>query len=281
MKFGIKKKDGVSNVVASIMVLGIMTSLLGMIFTTYVPAMAESIQYEHQTQITADFVNFKNQIDTQIVRNDLEVSMSTTMTLGDQGGPVMSVGQNTGRLNFYPEDTPSSMYNATNVNDNYTRGRGSVIFATNYDRIADKIFYFEHDAVIMEQEGKAVMKVAPNIFLKNDSGNIRMSYTTIQFSGDAKSIGGTKTVPVTSMLISTQKNTYYHGGNNGIDDVELNLTTEFVDVWNLYLYKLLKDSDIGSDDSLVKTGDGWISLVLYDVQRLTTTAAIIDVEISD
>ncbi len=281
MKFGVQKKDGVSNVVASIMILGIMTSLMGMVFTTYVPAMAESVQYEHQTKVTEDFIVFKNQVDVLIVRNDLEVSLSSTMTLGDKGGPVMSVGQNSGSLAFYPAESPSSIYNATPPNENFARGTGTVTFETQYDRIANKNFYFQHDAIIIEQEGKAVMKVAPNIFLKKSNGEISFSYTTISFGGEALSVSGTKTVSTTTTLVSTQKNVYYHGGNNGIDDVELNFTTQFENIWVMYFTDLADDADLAAGDFEVKSGTGWCALRVNDVDKLTTNSAVIEVSMSD
>lgn len=281
MRKGVKRIDGVSNVVASIMVLGIMTSLLGMVFATYVPAMAESTQYEHSTKITEDFIVFKNQVDVLIVRNDLEVSMASTLTLGDKGGPVMAVGHNSGSLSFYPDDSPSSIYNATKPSENYARGRGTLVFQSNYDRIANKDFYFEHDALIIEQEGNSVMKVSPNIFLKKSGSNIILSYTTTSFTGEAVSLSGTKTVSITSTLISSQRNTYYYGGNNGIRDVELNLTTRFVDIWVLYFEDLVEARELDAADYDIKSGSNWVSLVVNDVYRLSSTSAVIEIGISD
>ena len=262
------------------MVLGIMTSLLGMIFTTYVPAMAESIQYDHQSMIMEDFVNFKNQIDVMVVRNDLEVSMSTTMTLGDKGGPLLSVGHNSGTFIFYPMDTPSAIRNATSLQD-YASGRGTVIYRSNYDRIPDKDFFFEHDSIIIQQEDDAVMKVTPNIFLKKTGSNIVLSYTTLSLTGETISLSGEKTMAVTSTLISTQRNTYYHGGHNGIDDVELRLTTQFPDVWDLFFQDLVKDGELAAGDYSITTGADWASLVVNDVHRLTSTSAVIEINVLD
>jgi hypothetical protein len=281
MKKGMIKIDGVSNVVASIMVLGIMTSLLGMIFTTYVPAMAESTQYDHSTQITEDFINFKNQVDVLIVRNDLRVSMATTTTLGDKGGPVMAVGHNSGTLSFYPDDPTSAIFNASDPTEDYARGRGTLVYRSSYDRIADKDLYFEHDAIIIEQEGNSVMKVSPNIFLKKSGSNIVLSYTTTSFAGEAVSLSGTKTVSVTSTLISSQRNTYYYGGSNGIEHVELKLTTKFVDLWVLYFQDLVEAGELTVGDYTITSGADWASLVVNDVYRLTSTSAVIEIGISD
>jgi hypothetical protein len=277
MLFGVKKKDGVSNVIASIMILGIMTSLMGMVFTTYIPAMAESIQYEHQRSITQDLVVFKNTLDTLVVRNDLEVSMSTSMVLGNEGGPLMSVGHNSGTLSLYPENNPSEIVDIDVPISIYSRGRGTVIFETSYDRIRNKVLHLEHDGIIIDQEGKAVMKVEPNTFLRKTGSTIKFSYTSMSYVGEAVSITGTRIVSVSSTLISTQRNTYYQTANNDLDDVELNFTTSFPSIWALYFTELAESGGLDAVDFDVKSGSDWCSIEVYDVSQLTTVSAVIEV----
>lgn len=281
-----KKKDGVSNVVASIMVLGIMTSILGMIFTTYIPAMAESIQYEHQVQVSEDFIELKNHIDVLIVRKDVGVTMSTSFSLGDQGGPVMSVGHSSGGLTFNPDVSEVVIEETAAVPANiFEKGRGEIVYFSGYDRIPNKDYHFEHDAIIIEQEGTAVMKVEPNIFLMKDvTGDVHLSYASISFSGESISINGYKAVTVTTTLVSHQQTTYVQGGTTGIDDVSIEITTSYPGVWeDFFRTKAFKGGlteGAGNDFTITTTATS-VTLNLESLDRMVSTSAVIEVAVTD
>ena len=282
-------RKGVSNVIASIMILGIMTSILGMIFTTYVPAMAASIQYAHMSQVNRDLLDLKSNIDVQIVRGDVGVTMSSVITLGDSGGPFLGVGSNTGGLTFSSANTPANMYNRTTPTESYAQGSGMISYNSNNDRIVNKNYFFEHDAMIVEQGNKdtAVMAIKPNIYLSKSGSNIDLSYTAISLVGDSVSRSGTQTIGVTSTLISTQTLNYYYGQRNGIKDVSLNLSTTHTDVWFHYFNDTLCNK---TRTGLVKNTDfkitidinsNWIRLDIYKVYSLMATSAIVQLDFKD
>jgi hypothetical protein len=276
-----RQKTAVSNVVASIMILGIMTSILGMIFTTYIPAWAQSIQYNHLSMVSRNFIDLKSNIDVQIVRDDVGVSMSSTITLGDDGGPVMGVGRNSGTLTFSSDNMPSDVFNATAASQSFGKGRGMISYASNNDRVDNKKYIYEHDAIIIEQGGLSTMKVEPNIYLTNSSGNIYLSYTTATFTGESASVSGTRSVVVITTMISTQTIVYYSGGANGIRHISLNLTTQYVEVWDLYFDALCERSGLGPLDHTITTGTNWIRMDIYDVYSLTATSAVVEVKFID
>jgi hypothetical protein len=281
MIYKMRKRSAVSNVVASIMILGIMTSILGMIFTTYIPAWAQSIQYNHLSLVSRNFIDLKSNIDVQIVRDDVGVTMSSTISLGDDGGPVMGVGRNSGSLTFSSDNMPSSVFNKTKSTESYGKGRGMVMYASNNDRVDNKEYIFEHDAIIIEQGGLSTMKVEPNIYLTNTSGNIYLSYTATTFTGESASLSGTKSVVVSTTLISTQTIVYYNGGANGIKHVSLNLTTSHVEVWDLYFQDLCERSGLGALDYKITSGTNWIRLDIDDVYSLTATSAVVELRFLD
>lgn len=278
-----RQRSAVSNVVASIMILGIMTSILGMIFTTYIPAWAQTVQYNHLSLVSRNFIDLKSNIDVQIVRDDVGVSMSTPISLGDDGGPVMGVGKNSGFLTFTGENLPSKLLNTTKTTESYGNGRGLVTYESNNDRIDNKKYCFEHDAIIIEQGTLSTMKVEPNLFLTKTGSNIYFSYTAITFTGESSSMSGTKSVIATTTLISTQTMVYYHGGVNGITDVSLNLTTQHVEVWNLYFNDLCQNRTglIRNTDYVLTSGTNWIQLDIKGVYSLTATSAVVEMRFLD
>jgi hypothetical protein len=272
--------DGVSNVIASIMILAIMMSLLGMIFVTYVPAWGESIQYAHMNTVGKEFIDLKNHLDVMVVRGDVDVSMSSSLTLGDEGGPVLGVGSNTGDVAF-SQDTPTMDIFNTSSSESYAKGRGGLGYFSNNDRISNKNYYFEHDAIIVSQDTHDYMKAKPNIFLSNSSGQITVSYAAISFTGESRSLSGTKTIIMTTTLISSQTMEYYHGSRNGIQNVTFSLTTDHVEVWNLYFKDLFNASGLKSQDFKIVKGTNFIHVDIYNVYRLVATSAVIDIKFTD
>jgi hypothetical protein len=87
-------EDAVSNVVTSIMMLGIFLTILAMIFTVYIPIWAKTGESSHMENVESSFLDLKSSIDKQITDNEgVGSSYTTRIKLGAEGGAVLGIGR--------------------------------------------------------------------------------------------------------------------------------------------------------------------------------------------
>ena len=85
-----RNKGAVSNIVSSIMMLGIVMTILGMVLTVYVPIWAKGLEAQHMEDVANSFADLKSTIDSQVAQGDIGTKFSTRIQLGTEGGPLLA-----------------------------------------------------------------------------------------------------------------------------------------------------------------------------------------------
>ena len=89
----VKNEEGVSNIVTSIMMLGVLMSIFGMIMSVYMPVLAKGTEINHMDEVSDVFIDLKGTIDRQIISNQVGSTLSTRIKLGNEGGQLLGVGR--------------------------------------------------------------------------------------------------------------------------------------------------------------------------------------------
>ncbi|MCK5559547.1 MAG: hypothetical protein KAJ51_03095, partial [Thermoplasmata archaeon] len=207
----VRNEEGVSNIVTSIMMLGVLMSILGMILAVYMPLLAKGTEINHMDDVTNSFIDLKGTIDRQVVSNNVDTTLSTRIKLGEEGGQLLGVGRTSGDLEFEPYISPGLLYNKDSPpnqdgspEDIYGWNRGSISYRSNNVYYIEQDFIYENGAVIIDQEGDAVMRVTPNFVAeKNNITNTTfVTVTLVSLEGSTSTRGGSETHTIETTLKS-------------------------------------------------------------------------------
>ena len=288
-----RDERSVSNIVTSIMMLGIVFTILGMVLTVYVPIWAKSLEAAHMDEVSDSFTELKSTVDSQIAQGELGTKMSTRVTLGTEGGPLLGLGQTTGGMLFRPDRSEMTVYNTDDPFEKYGTGRGKLSFESSNIYYVDQSYTYENGAMILEQYGSAVMKVEPNIYINNVSGTTTVSTVMITLQGDLENVGGIKSQSIQTSLLSVNRDTtnWGDGARPGTGkNITLEVNTSFPVVWHEYFKDMLDNrSRLNSSEYAIMApytvGDPddeyWmIEVVIRDVNKFSSTIAFVDTKIT-
>ncbi len=253
----VRNEEGVSNIVTSIMMLGVLMSILGMVMAVYLPLMAKGTEINHMEEISNTFIDLKGTIDRQIISNDIGTTLTTRIRLGEEGGQLLGVGRTSGDLEFTPHLSPGILYNTDSPLDQdgrpldiYGSNRGVIKYTSNNVYYIDQEYIYENGAVIIEQRGRAVMRVRPNfIATKNNITNTTSVTTTlISLDGSTTTRGGTESQTIeTTLQIGTEPRLPFLWGNGSIrwsgENITYEITTKYPDLWEQFFGEVLNDTN--------------------------------------
>ncbi|MEA3557974.1 MAG: hypothetical protein U9R75_01845, partial [Candidatus Thermoplasmatota archaeon] len=123
--------SGVTNVVSMIMIIAILISFMGMVFSTYLPAWGKDIEVQTLNEVMDSFMDLKSGLDTLSAGGDPGTSITTKMTLGSNGGPVFGFGRMTGSINIEEESGLMTVTDGGAVPFTYGQGRGTIVYRSN------------------------------------------------------------------------------------------------------------------------------------------------------
>ena len=151
--------SAVSNIVTSIMMLGIFLSILAMIFTVYIPSWAKTGEVNHMESVANSFFELKSTIDKQIADDDsIGSSLSTRIQLGAEGGAIMGIGRTSGSLEFKTTGFSIIITNSNDTNDLYGRATGKISFKSENVYYANQYFTYEIGLLFTNKYVKQVLK---------------------------------------------------------------------------------------------------------------------------
>jgi hypothetical protein len=225
------------------MMLGIFLSILAMIFTVYIPTWAKTGEANHMESVESSFLDLKSTIEAQIADEDgVGTTRSTRIKLGAEGGAVLGIGRTSGSLDFTNFGFNFEIYNTNDTTDIYGRSYGKIFFRSDNIYFENQYFTYENGAVIVEQEGKTVLRAKPDFNIKYDelTGKTTIVITQIQLTGEGENLGGTnyhtidtklvQSIGESHKLIWTESKGFPNGQN-----LTFNITTKFGNIWQDFL----------------------------------------------
>lgn len=259
-----RDNDAVSNIVTSIMMLGIFLSILAMIFTIYIPIWAKNGEANHMQSVESSFLDLKSTIDLHITDDEgVGSSRNTRIRLGSEGGAIMGIGRTSGSLEFKTSDFTIIISNTDDPYNIYGSASGKITFKSQNVYYNNQYFMYENGAVIVEQDKKSAMRAEPHFNINYDelTNKTSIDTTIIQLSGDYENIGGTEHRSIETKLVQSigQSSVMEWTPAKGFDfgqNITINITTEFGEVWEEFLNDKLNELPEGiktSQTSYTKT----------------------------
>jgi len=264
--------SGVSNIVSIIMLAGIITSLLGMVFTTYLPAFGKDIEAQSLNDSMVSFMDMKSAIDILAVRGDDGTTMSSTITLGSAGGPVFGFGRCSGSLRLETQAGDIEIEDQTGYT--YGRGRGILTYDSRNTYVDEQVISLEGGAIIREQLDQSIVKGSPNMVLTRDetTGDVVMYLLLTTLEGDDQSYSGSGTYMVSLTLLSEEISTYTITAGTTL---MLTIDTAYNTLWEDVFVSMLTEEGVPPGDYSTDTGiPGEFSIDIDNVDRLEVRTAV-------
>jgi hypothetical protein len=258
------------------MMLGILLSILAMIFTVYIPSWAKSGEANHMESVVDSYFDFKSNIDKQIGdEKGVGSSLTTQIKLGAEGGSVLGIGQTTGTLSYRSSEFNIRVYNTNNTLNNYGQASGNVYFTSRNVYYTNQYLTYENGAIIVEQSTKSIMRAKPDFGITYSDNRTTLILTQIHLSGTSNSISGTGHHTIESKLIQsiTESPELIWTPEEGFpagQNITVNITTRFGNLWKEIIEEELDNlpNDVRNnsvDLNLVQRWDTVTKETIYDV----------------
>jgi hypothetical protein len=294
----IQDSSAVSNIVTSIMMLGIFLSILAMVFTVYIPSWAKSGEANHMEQVMDSILDLKSSIDKQVAdESGVGSTISTRVKLGAEGGSIMGIGRTSGSLSMKTTEFNISVYNTNDTQNLYDQTYGKISFRSRNIYFQNQIISYENGAVIVEQDGSAVMRAKPNFGVTYDDNKTTVVISLIQLSGGADNINGKDHHTIDSTLTQSfgQSHELIWSPAEGFDygqNITINISTKYGELWRDFIDEELNDLPAGVRNNTVTltmtqyrdlaTGETYyvVLVTILSVDKLDLKKGIVDINLN-
>lgn len=275
-----KSNDAVAGVIGAIMIMGVITITITMVTAYYVPVWIEGNEASHMRQISNEFSSLKSTVDMQIQKGDRNTTMSSTITLGNEGLPFFDVAQTSGTLAINSFDNSINLRNSSG-NVNFS-GFGNIKITPSNRYYTQQSYVYENGALILYQPDGGVVSSSPQITIRNSTGNVTIAATLVSISGIEFTLGGTDTVEVQTKLLLSWDYTYTWSAD-AKENITLNITTEYPTVWKTWfdteLNKTENNLKWNTDFTITNVGNR-VDVKIFTVATFNLKFVIIDTRIT-
>lgn len=277
-----RDERGVSGVVAASLSVVMISVLLGMVVTFWVPAWGYDNEVAHSRAVSNAFGEFKKNVELQALSGNTNQTLSTTFPLGVGGVPLFGASV-PGQLSHHHLDQGRTRFRA-NLTDltgqvNFTASSALDYFVPNRYFTVQSMAY-ETGAVIVAQPEGETARLTPPFRFDNGTLGIDAYLTLVTLDGPESSVSGVEGHSATSRLTAIQTRTVTFAPSGTIT---LNVTTLFSAAWKDYFQRAMNGSTINS--SLVNISISapntpeWATLRLSGLHSVTVTVAVIEVRL--
>jgi hypothetical protein len=264
----IRSDSAISAVISAVLILGLIMTATAMYQARYVPAWKSDAECSHLADIYEDMANLKSQIDMLsailAANPESQVSVSVPIKMGGGDLPVISSGRSSGTLSV--NDNGCGMWidanNATGMlpynSDANLTGLGSISYRSCNNYYLNQMFEYENGALILVQEDRSLMKLAPVITLHGGT-SISMTVNAIEVTGDKRSISSNA---IEEVRLTPDSRTLLFSGDQPFSYVEVTVFTEYPDAWARYFNVTADDAGLNSSNYAVNVGETSVEFLL-------------------
>jgi hypothetical protein len=220
--------------------------------------------------VCEDMSNLKSQIDVLsaiLAANPAsQVSVSVPIKMGGGDIPVIGSGRSSGTLSV--NDNGCGMWidanNATGMlpysSDVNLTGLGSISYRSCNNYYLNQMFEYENGALILVQEDRSLMKLAPAITLQQFGGTgISMAVSAIEVTGDKRTISSNA---VEEVHLTSDSRALLFSGGQPFSYVEVTVFTEYPDAWAQYFNRTANDAGLNSSEYAVDVSGTSVKFLL-------------------
>jgi len=232
----ISNDDAVAGIVVSILIVGLVLSVIYVIQLVYIPNWMSEKEAEHIDEVADQFSMLKFAIDTQSL-TEKDIPISTSITLGSKELPFLSSNRAFGFLRI---DTESCSLDITNDSSTFTYALGCIKYSSKNAYFLDRSYTYEGGAIISSQAKGSIISIIPYFYADYDNvSEVDITFKTVKLSpvGEKTSVSGYGTYPIQSQYSSHE--------DLIIPQVSMiNITTLYPNAWRLFLNSTLTNQGL-------------------------------------
>jgi len=222
--------DAVVGIVVTVLLIGLMLSVMVMVNTMYVPQWLENSEAAHMIETSNQFTQLKYALDMQTLVNGSS-AMTIPITLGTKDIPFFDRGRTF--------DTLEIIDNAITIE--FSTGKSytsdAIKFSSGNSYFVDQSYIYEAGALIISQDEKSIVYGIPPIIVANYSDNITFYITEINGLKGKTDASGYGTYPIFTRVNDTTK-------INTLNDVShITITTDYPDAWIMAFEQTIQKAD--------------------------------------
>ena len=174
-----RSDSGVSTAVAAALLIGVLVAFMTTVQINYMPVWKEDAEYAHMSDVWHDMSRFKSNIDILtaglVINDDVRIVMNSPIAVGGSEVPfirstttggTLAINKDMSGLSAIMEHNGSTFNTGTSLY--YT---GTVSYRPSNLHYVRETYCYENGALIVSQDGRSIMKLAPGIILEKDSSN--------------------------------------------------------------------------------------------------------------
>ena len=224
----IKQDDGLVGIVVTVLIIGLIVVVTGIIQSVYVPQWLEQKEADHMHLVTYQFAQLKQSLDILSIINQKN-SISNYITLGTSEIPIFGTSKTYDNLNILSNNCYINISNNTN---SYNFSLGSIKYSSENSYFVDQSFIYEAGAIILSQSGGNILNGRPS-FIVSNSTNISFNIVNISSVRGKENAGGYGTY---SLYIEYNNSASY----SVINLTYINITTNYGNAW----YSFFNESSV-------------------------------------
>ena len=222
----INSDEAVVGIVVTVLIIGLILSVLVMVNTVYVPQWTEGTEASHMEEVANQFTQLKYALDLQSIAND-STTMSTSIVLGSREIPFFNSGRTYGSLEI-EDNSCNIIVNRNGTSTSYSYLSDSIKYSSGNSRFVDQSYIYQAGALILNQLESSIVYGMPSFFVTTWGEN--MSFTIVNISGISGKtfVSGYGTYPIYTKCI-TSETTYpdiYNVTN-------ITVVTEYPNAWKM------------------------------------------------
>jgi hypothetical protein len=219
--------EAVVGIVVTVLIIGLILSVLVMVNTVYVPQWTEGAEAEHMEKIANQFTQLKYALDLQSIAND-STTMSTSIVLGSREIPFFNSGRTYGSLQI-EDDNCNIIVNRNGTSTSYSYLSDSIKYSSGNSRFVDQSYIFQAGALILNQLESSIIYGMPSFYVTSWGEN--MSFTIVNISGISGKtyVSGYGTYPIYTKCLTSETTTYPPIANV----TNITVITEYPNAWKM------------------------------------------------
>jgi len=250
LKCLIRNNDAVVGIVTTVMLIGLLVTVLAIVNTLYVPNWIEEEEAKHMEAVSNQFANLKFALDIQSLVDD-PTSISTSITLARNEIPIFDTQRSAGELNILSNSSSMDIKGNTSINSKFINS-SAIIYSSKNTYFVNQNYVYEMGTFILSQEDSNVVIGKPSIFIVEPRYmyDINISITVVNISGVGSKnfAAGFGTYPIYTQVVNNSNPIIIENCSN------ITIYTTYTNTWYTVFNETLryygsKDTDYEIDES--------------------------------
>jgi len=228
--------DAVVGIIVTVLLIGLILSVMVMVRTVYVPQWIEEKEAAHMEEVSNQFAMLKYALDIQSIV-DQSTAISATITLGNKEIPFFDLGRTFDTLSVIEDSCTITVKNNA-VSISYSTD--AIKYSSRNLYFVDQSYVYEAGSLILSQYPSSILYGKPSFFVTEFGKNLSFTFVNISGIAGRTSVSGYGNYQVYLMVISPSNQ--YTEINNVTDII---ITTNYADAWYIALNSSLMQSISG------------------------------------